>query len=319
IDAECKKQGLEKYKEIIKAKVMQESGGNYKRYPDVFQASESLGLPVNSIGLEKSIQQGVKYFGQMVKKAGGDIRLALQAYNFGGGFIGYVKKRGSKMTQKLVDQFSNEQARKLGWSRYGDKNYVKNVLRYYKGSLEECSTSGGTDDAPTVLDAAGKKKYHLSANQAKQKLVNPKTAKDRKFGITIVGSSPGLMRKGSYQLLNEVAKEYKKKTGDTINLTSSYRPGDPNWHGTGYAVDIDTPNTMRTLSGGKLGFPKGKHRDNAKLLCEIAIQKGFNGICFGDWFIGQELKKKYKNLRYIYLPKDHHNHLHLSYPEKKKK
>jgi hypothetical protein len=37
------------------------------------------------------------------------------------------------MSQDLVNSFSNEEAQKMGWKSYGDKNYVSNVLRYYQG------------------------------------------------------------------------------------------------------------------------------------------------------------------------------------------
>src|SRR5690606_11731755 len=112
-----KRQGHPEYAEILKAKCMQETGGNYKRYPDVFQASESLGFPPNTIGLERSLQQGIKYFHQMLTKAGGDVALALQAYNYGGGFIDYVKKRGGQWTQELANSFSDMMAKKMGWKR----------------------------------------------------------------------------------------------------------------------------------------------------------------------------------------------------------
>ncbi len=317
IEKEAKKQEVGGYAEILKAQVMQESSGNWQKTPDVFQASESLGLSRNSIGLERSIEQGVKYFKQNLKKGKGDVRLALQGYNFGSGFIDYVSKRGGKWTQGLVNSYSNMQAKKMGWRRYGDKNYIKNILRYYKGSIDETCMSG-TDDAPDVTGASGKAKYRLTASQAKSQLINPRNQKGRVFGITLVGSSNGYMRKGSYELFNQVAKQYKSDVGQTINITSTYRPGDSNWHGTGYAVDADTPNTMRRLGHGKLGFPNGKDKNNARKLVEIAIKSGFDAIYFGDWDIVQEMKKKYKGISITYEPNQHHNHLHLSYPKKKK-
>ena len=60
---------------------------------DVMQASESLGLPPNTIeDPERSIKVGIRYFADMLEKAGGDIKLTLQAYNFGGGFIDYANE-----------------------------------------------------------------------------------------------------------------------------------------------------------------------------------------------------------------------------------
>lgn len=43
-------------------------------------------------------------------EAGKDVHLALQVYNFGSGFIGYVKEHGGKYTKKLALEFSCLQA-----------------------------------------------------------------------------------------------------------------------------------------------------------------------------------------------------------------
>ncbi|RHW32000.1 lysozyme family protein [Oceanobacillus profundus] len=310
IDKETERQGVPQYAEILKAKTMQESGGNYERYPDVMQSSESLGLPRNSIGLSRSLEQGVKYFIQMMNSAGGDVALAMQAYNYGGGFINYVKERGGAWTQELANAFSDMKASQLGWKRYGDKNYIKNIMRYYE------YPKGGTDDAPSTIGSEGRSKYRLSLSQAKSQLIEAREANDRKFNVTLVGSSTSLMRKGTFDLLNQIAQDYKKSTGKTINITSAYRANDPNWHGTGYGVDIDTPNTMRRLSGGKLGFPNGNDKNEAVKLIEASIKAGFSGIYFGDWFIIENMKRKYPKVQFTYEPNNHHNHLHLSYPLK---
>lgn len=124
----AEKYGLTKHIDVIMALVMQESGG---RYLDVMQSSESIGLPPNSItDPELSIDVGMKHFKSVLEKAGGDIKLTLQAYNYGGGFIDYVKKRGGKYTKELASAFSKEQAAKLGWPSYGDPLYVDHVMRY---------------------------------------------------------------------------------------------------------------------------------------------------------------------------------------------
>lgn len=126
----AEKYGVSEYVELLLAKMQQESGG---RGGDPMQASESLGLPPNTIvDPEQSIDAGVKEFSEMLKAAGGDIKLTLQAYNFGPGFITYAKEHGGYSKEVALD-FSNMMAAKLGWSRYGDINYVDNVLRYYTG------------------------------------------------------------------------------------------------------------------------------------------------------------------------------------------
>jgi hypothetical protein len=300
---------------------MQESGG---RGLDPMQASEHYCGRIGCIkDPEISIREGVKYFAELLKKSKGDVKLALQAYNYGEGFISYVMKRGGRYTKQLAWEFAEYMVRKHGRiSRippgYGDSQYVDRVLRYYKGDLTPCVV-GGADDAPTVVGNAGKQKYHLSYAQAKKVLIDAAKQSDRAFNIHLAGgSSTSLMRKGTYQLVNQLAKLYKQHTGQTITVTSAYRINDPNWHGTGYGVDIDTPNTMRILSGGKLGFPPGKDRENATLLTDLACQLGFDGIVFGDYYILEAMKKKYKGLLTQYRPSDHHNHLHLSYPKPKK-
>jgi len=314
------KYGIGGYTQILMAKMMQESGG---RGSDPMQASESYCGRVGCIkNPEVSIEQGVKYFAKVLKKAGGDVKLALQSYNYGSGFIDYVKKHGGKYTKKLAWDYAEMMVKKVGKiSRippgYGDSQYVDRVLRYYEGSLEPCLV-GGTDDYPKITGSEGKRKYHLSLGEAKKVLIDARSQSDRKFNLSIVsGSSTSLMRKGTYELMNQLAEAYKKKTGKTLSVTSAFRTGDPNWHGTGYAVDIDTPNTMRTLAGGKLGFPNGTDKKEAMILCELACQVGFDGIIFGDYYILESIKKKYKGITTQYRPQDHHNHLHLSFPRKK--
>jgi Lysozyme-like/NlpC/P60 family len=123
------------YVGLMMALIQQESGG---RHLDVMQSSESIGLPPGTItDPEYSIQIGVKYFSEVLKQAGGDIHLTLQSYNFGNGFTEYALERGG-YSKEVAIEFSQMMASKLGWTRYGDVNYVDHVLRYYdagNGSL----------------------------------------------------------------------------------------------------------------------------------------------------------------------------------------
>lgn len=130
------KYGVGQYTDLLLAKIMQEAGGSPNALAtDPMQSSESAGYGRGYFkNPEQSINQGVKYFSEVLKKAGGNVPLALQSYNFGEGFIDYVKKNGGQMTQALINSFSNEMARKMGWSNYGDKNYVQNVLKFYNGN-----------------------------------------------------------------------------------------------------------------------------------------------------------------------------------------
>ncbi|MBZ5752754.1 bifunctional lytic transglycosylase/C40 family peptidase [Metabacillus rhizolycopersici] len=131
--------GVGEYVGLLMALIQQESGG---RHLDVMQSSESIGLPAGAImDPEYSIQIGVKYFAEVMKQAKGDIHLALQAYNFGNGFIGYAIERGG-YSKEVAIQFSQMMASKLGWSRYGDVEYVDHVLRYYNVESEGVIVTG---------------------------------------------------------------------------------------------------------------------------------------------------------------------------------
>lgn len=315
IEAEAKKQGLGAFAEIIKAKCMQESGGNYQRYPDVMQASESMGKPIGYIkDVDQSIHQGVKYFGQIIKKCKGDIKMAIQSYNFGGGFIDYAMSHGGRYTVELAYQFAEHMVQKMGKriSRippgYGDCKYVEHVLRYYDGNLPSgaCSNSpvdtNGANSCPSVIGSAGKKKYHtISGKELVQLGSGP-------WDITIVGGTDKV-RPGTKETLANAIGIY----GSKVNVTSGWRPGDPNWHGTGWAVDLDTPNTMRYING-KMRFPNGSDKNNARRLAESCIQAGFRALYFGDWDIVQEMNKKYGAGTMNYDPAGHYNHLHCSFP-----
>ncbi|MCO7126689.1 lysozyme family protein [Sporolactobacillus shoreicorticis] len=131
----AKANGVEQYTDIIMAIAMQESKG---KAVDVMQASESLGMPRNSItSPKKSIQAGTHYFKKALIRSNGNLELALQSYNFGLGFVDYVKARGGKYTPQLARQFSEEKSKKLNWANYGDPKYVEHVMRYYTNEKQK--------------------------------------------------------------------------------------------------------------------------------------------------------------------------------------
>lgn len=131
VEKYAQKYGIPTYVQLLLAFMMQESGG---RLPDVMQSSESLGFVPNTIqDPEQSIDVGVRYFASNLKAAGGNMKTALQAYNFGAGFIPYAKAHGG-YSKEVAVAFSTMMAKKQGWDGYGDVNYVDNVLRYYTGA-----------------------------------------------------------------------------------------------------------------------------------------------------------------------------------------
>lgn len=133
---------VEEYVPVLLAMMMQESGG---RGNDPMQASESYCGRRGCISdPELSIQQGVQYFAKQLERAQGDVRLAVQSYNFGGGFIDYVLERGGRYTFELAVEFSRMMFERLkhtglyscirpnvpAGACYGDVFYVESVMSY---------------------------------------------------------------------------------------------------------------------------------------------------------------------------------------------
>ena len=133
--------GIGEYVELIKAIMMQESGGQGL---DPMQASESgyntrFPRTPNAItDPEYSIDVGVQTVADSLRQAGVEspvdmenIKLALQGYNFGNGFIPWARENYGGYSAIAAIEFSNNMAAQLGWSGYGDKQYPAHVLRYY--------------------------------------------------------------------------------------------------------------------------------------------------------------------------------------------
>lgn len=158
VERYAEEQGVGEHVPVILAIMQQESGGSPST-TDPMQSSESLCGYVGCItDPALSIQQGVKHFKNMLTRANGDLKLAIQSYNFGSGFINYVLNRngeyefnmrvGNKETYDLAVQFSQEQYQRqvaLGNGHlysclrneakpllacYGDILYVWSVMQY---------------------------------------------------------------------------------------------------------------------------------------------------------------------------------------------
>lgn len=137
----AKEYGIPEYVELIKAVMMQESGG---RGLDPMQAAEgsfNTRYPHEPNGIkdpEYSIQCGVQELKAALTSAEVEspidmehIKLALQGYNFGNGYISWAKTNYGGYSNANAVEFSTMQASRLGWSSYGDTQYVAHVLRYY--------------------------------------------------------------------------------------------------------------------------------------------------------------------------------------------
>ena len=137
----AKQYGIPEYVELIKAVMMQESGGQGS---DPMQCSESgfnTQYPRTPGGItdpEYSIDVGVQAIADVLQLAGVDspidldrISLALQGYNYGSGYISWALSNYGGYSELNAVEFSDMMAEQYGWSGYGDKAYVAHVLRYY--------------------------------------------------------------------------------------------------------------------------------------------------------------------------------------------
>ena len=147
----AKEHGIPEYVELIKAVMMQESGGQGN---DSMQASEcgyNTRYPNTPNGItdpEYSINVGIQNLAACLSSAEVEspidmehIKLALQGYNFGNGYISWAKTNYGGYSYANAVEFSTTQAARLGWDSYGDTQYVAHVLRYYP--YGRAFTSGG--------------------------------------------------------------------------------------------------------------------------------------------------------------------------------
>ena len=147
----AKQYGVPEYVELIKAVMMQESGG---RGLDPMQAAEgsfNTRYPHEPNGIkdpEYSIECGVQELKAALISAEVEnpidmehIKFALQGYNFGNGYISWAKTNYGGYSYANAVEFSTMQASRLGWDSYGDTQYPAHVLRYYP--YGRAFTSGG--------------------------------------------------------------------------------------------------------------------------------------------------------------------------------
>lgn len=150
----CSKYGIPDYVLLVLSVMQQESGGSRK---DLMQCSE---CPLNTKYPNKpnsitdpkySIEIGTEYLASCLRaalrKSPSDIpgiSLALQGYNFGGGYISWAFEHGGGYSQANAIQFSELKAKDLNCKSYGDPQYVNRVLKYYNFN----STGSGTFGYP---------------------------------------------------------------------------------------------------------------------------------------------------------------------------
>ncbi len=137
----CKDAGISQFSTVMLAMMQQESSG---LGTDVMQCSE---CPFNTEydntpnaiqDPEYSIQVGAEYFAYCLKEAGCKriknterLKIALQDYNFGNSYATWVLENYGSYSIENATEFSLMMQEALGWSSYGDPEYVDHVLRYY--------------------------------------------------------------------------------------------------------------------------------------------------------------------------------------------
>ena len=137
----AREHGIGDYVLLIQAVMMQESSG---RGTDPMQASECgyntlyPHAPGSIRDPEYSINVGIQNLADCLAVAQCEspmdmdaIKLALQGYNYGQGYITWAMNKYGEYTKANAVEFSIDAAERYGWSSYGDMNYVPHVLRYY--------------------------------------------------------------------------------------------------------------------------------------------------------------------------------------------
>ena len=133
--------GIGDYVLLIEAVMMLESGGHGT---DPMQCSE---CPFNTLypntpgaitDPEYSINVGIQNLADCLQIAQCEgpmdidaIKLALQGYNFGQGYITWAVNKYGGYSKANAVEFSLKTAEQLGWERYGNMDYVPLVLQYY--------------------------------------------------------------------------------------------------------------------------------------------------------------------------------------------
>ena len=140
----AQKYGMEAYVELLMAVMMQESGG---RGGDPMQAAEGgfnkkyPHVPNGITDPAYSIECGIQELKYALDKAGctgptdlDRIKLALQGYNYGSGYIDWAMERDGGYTKENAIAYSDMMCARPNWhyDQYGDKEYVEHVLRYYQ-------------------------------------------------------------------------------------------------------------------------------------------------------------------------------------------
>lgn len=156
VEEECKKNEISDQVNTILAMILAESGGNAEKTPDILQCSESQGWAPNTISdPNQSIEIGVAYFAGQLKAANKDMMNAVQAYNYGGGYLSFAETPYSFENAVEFAKIRSSGARtvttnpialSLGYNYrylYGDMFYAKQIEAHLKKYTTNGSDSSG--------------------------------------------------------------------------------------------------------------------------------------------------------------------------------
>jgi hypothetical protein len=242
ISSELEKYGMGEYTDLVLALMQQESGG---RGNDPMQASESKCGYIGCItSPSESIEYGVKHFISVLEKANYDIKLTLQSYNFGGGFINFVMNNGGAYTKELAIEFSQNMYNKLKHlgiykchrasaiehgACYGDIEYVDAVLKYLPSAVVDGSIEVMGDEFNIVFSEMKKYEgYSYTFGGA-----HPTTSFDcsglmlwafKKIGVNLPRTA-----QEQYNSSTKISAA-DLKPGDFIFFTGTYNAGRPVTH-----------------------------------------------------------------------------------------
>lgn len=140
VEAWCSEFDIEEYATLLLAIMQQESSG---QGTDVFQCSESpfntwySNEPNSITDIDYSIRVGVETFAYCLSMAGCEsiqdtdlLKVAIQEYNFGNDYATWALDNFGGYSLENAAQYSAMMQERLGWSSYGDIEYVPHVLRY---------------------------------------------------------------------------------------------------------------------------------------------------------------------------------------------
>lgn len=245
--------GLEEHTALVLAIMMQESGGNMSL--DVMQASESIGLPPNTItDPVYSIEVGVAHFEKVMAKherLGVDLDTAIQSYNYGSGYMDFIAQNGGKHSEELAQAFSRQQANKLGWSSYGDPEYVAHVKRYV-GTMREGEVID-IANAPANFQVVYETMVQFDGYPYTFGGMSPTTSFDcsglmmwafRKIGVNLPRTA-----QEQYNVSQKITAD-ELQPGDFIFFTGTYNAGRPVTHIGMYVGN----GKMFDANGGGIGF-----------------------------------------------------------------